>query len=100
MERAFGILNLHFKILKASPEYPMEVQVNLVYALTTAVHNYVRMHAGEEALGAGLGEEEEEEDEPLEADELVTERSTTSTMGRKRGEIAEKMWTDYISYIG
>ena len=95
VERIIGILKRRWKILRTPPEYSMEVQVNLVLALT-AIHNYIRIDAGVGGLEAGLEEVEVpteiEDDSPL-----AEERSTRSMMDNKRQEMAAKMWEDYIS---
>ena len=76
------------------PEYPMEVQVNLLYALT-AIHNYIWLNGGLEDLEKGLDPEEEAiEEAPL----IEQERGGNSTMEIWRDEIAQRMWEDYIRY--
>ena len=93
IERCFGVLKRRFRILRTAPEYPMKIQVNLLYRLT-AIHNYIRLHGGLEDLERGLDPEEEAiEEAPLEL-----ERRTNSTMDIQRDEIARRMWEDYTRY--
>jgi hypothetical protein len=90
-------LKRRFRILRSVPEYSIEVQVNLVYALT-AIHNYIRKEAGEEALRTGLDVDEEPE-EPLINSEFIKGGSTRSRMDELRDNMAQRMWEDYINYI-
>jgi hypothetical protein len=93
VERVIGILKRRWKILRLAPEYSMGVQVDLVLALT-AVHNYIRIQAGVEALEAGI----EDEEVPQELPTTEEEDSTGCTMDRKRQEISRNMWRDYSTH--
>lgn len=46
-EQIFGLLKKRFPILKVAAEFPLQIQVEMIYALT-AFHNFIRVHSGEE----------------------------------------------------
>ena len=86
-------------MLKTAPEYSIETQVSLVYALV-ALHNYIRQQAGIEALEAGLEEEEEEEEEEeADAPLMPLALSTSIKMDVRRREMASQMWEAYTTYL-
>ena len=58
IERCFGVLKKRFQILKLGPEYTYSVQVKLVPALA-ALHNFIRVEAGEDWVFAEFNLEEE-----------------------------------------
>jgi hypothetical protein len=50
VERIIGILKRRWRILRMAPEYPIQVQVNLILALT-AVHNCIGIEVGDWGTG-------------------------------------------------
>lgn len=43
VKRIFGLTKWHFQIFKSVPEYYFNIQINLVFAVTT-LHNFIRMY--------------------------------------------------------
>ena len=66
--------------------------MNLIYALT-AIHNFICIYAGEEALERGINEEEL--DELLDVSVLV-HNGSTNIIDFQRERITKAIWKDYV----
>ena len=102
IERTFGVLKRRFLILQTAPEYPYDVQVKLVFALT-ALHNFIRK-IGLEDIHNFEEEERELEQEPVihspqALREEQIEEWDDENMASIRDNIAESMWVDYQAYL-
>ena len=95
VECIIGILKHHWKILQLAPEYSMQVQVDLVLALT-AVHNYIQIQAEIEALKTEI--EDVKVSQELSTNSIFEENSTSSIMNRKQQKMSQNMWRDYTTY--
>jgi hypothetical protein len=93
IERIFGVIKRKFKILNITPEFSLDTQTHLIFALV-ALYNHIRTEEGIQA--------EIEEDIGSEIDEglLVDKVEESAEMSRLRDQIAKEMWKDYCSYIG
>jgi hypothetical protein len=102
IERIFGILKRHFRILLLPPEYSMEIQAQIPPALC-ALHNFIRHYdptevddyadaadlAADRANGAEIGD-------------LATRAISTAERNRmslKRDQIAQDMWHSYVALV-
>jgi hypothetical protein len=101
IERIFGVLKRKFKILKTAPEYSIEVQGDLVLALT-GLHNFARLRDGSH-VDDYLESREELLDDDIDLD-IQPEPEPTQVQSNKvmdgfRDLLAEQMWNDYQDYI-
>ena len=89
VERTFGVLKRRFSILRTPPEYPLDIQVKLVYALVV-IHNFLAQIRATDLPQASteLGETEGGFEGPL-------FRSPDVKMEKQRGGIADRMWAVY-----
>ncbi|KIK13513.1 hypothetical protein PISMIDRAFT_17931 [Pisolithus microcarpus 441] len=107
IERIFGILKRHFRILLPAPEYDIDIQARIPTALC-ALHNYIySFDKGEEdTLDIPLDTDDEEEGQQ-QSENLIdphvavggtmdTEDFTVSSI---HDDIAIAMWTDYQSIL-
>lgn len=105
VERIFGVLKRRFEILDTAPEFPIQTQIDLVFAYT-ALHNVIMEHAVEAA------QEDQFEDMYAAAHRASplftfdpnhtrppTGHTSSVKMNRKRDEIAQAMWTQYQAYL-
>lgn len=107
IERIFGVLKRKWKILKKPSEFPIGVQVKLILALT-AVHNFIKLAGCDDDEEFCFNEPEElriaeeraameGEEAPLPAQTIAQMRVVTAKWNKKRDEIAQKMWDDFVS---
>lgn len=97
VERILGVDKRRFRILSSAPEYSLQTQVQLVFALT-ALHNFIRNYPSEDvdyfeeesrakyATGEDLGM----------GGNILT---TSAQMNQKRDRIANEMWADYVDIL-
>ena len=109
VERMFGILKRHFRILLIPPEYDMTIQALIPPALA-ALHNFIRQFDPEE-IHIYDDDDDDDDDESLEFQvaphpEVVGElgRGTvtpveTTRANWRRDEIAYNMWEQYEVYL-
>jgi len=99
IERQFGVLKRRFKLIRAAPEYPLPVQVRLIYALT-GLNNFIARNNIQPDLYQTEGYRDHHEVlQDLELDSLPIEPDSPD-MDVKRDGIAIKMWADYCRYVG
>jgi hypothetical protein len=92
--RLFGILKCRFQILSHAPEFLFSTPVKLVYA-TTALYNFISSYEGSSLdFGDDLGGEKNEEN--LSGEGFIMVDSVE--IKRKRNEISQKMWEDYLRF--
>ena len=94
VERIFGVLKAHFRILHLPPEYKMEIQAEIPPA-ACALHNVIRHHDAAEI--DQLLVEMDEHDEGV--GELATgppNKDVRMKANATRDEIAKVMWEDYL----
>lgn len=101
IERIFGVCKRRFQILKSAPEYDIQTQIDIVFAIT-ALHNFIMEHDH-------LAYEVDIYLSPhLDLDDTVDlEDNSTSTMEGLTSEemnsmweeLAERMWNDYQDYL-
>ena len=97
IEQIFGVLKKRFPILKVAAEFPLQCQIEMVYALT-ALHNFICVHSSEE-------EDIFEQADPARTDRsgIQEPQATACTeaiaMNIKRDAMTKHMWVDYQRYI-
>ena len=104
MERTFGVLKRRFRILRNAPEYTIDTQRNLVYALVV-IHNFL---VEEKVLLLGI----EDFESDLEEIDANLDVSGVSGLGRSSGDkeeaqemnvlrdqFADSMYKAYIDHI-
>ncbi|SRR6266576_3813981 len=114
IERIFGVLKRHFRILLLSPEYNMEIQACIPAALA-AIHNFIRINDSEDVKltlpvsveaenhrfgGVAAGDDELGRDLPRaarggEPDDNAPLPAEGSTATERRDQIAQAMWVQY-----
>jgi hypothetical protein len=95
IERIFGILKKRFKVLIVPQEYEIEIQAQLVSALSV-VHNFIRVHDPHDLIGSDDDDEDQPEvlrDGSLQRNITAAERIRATA---RRDKIAEAMWADYV----
>jgi hypothetical protein len=101
IERIFGVLKRKFRILKTAPEYSIDVQGDLVLALT-GLHNFARLRDGSQ-VDDYLESSEEPLDDDIDVDiqpePELSQVQSNKVMDRFRDFLAEQMWNDYQDYI-
>lgn len=103
VERIFGVTKRRFQIFKHAPEYSLDVQSSLVFAITT-LHNFIRNHQLQEDIYDRKEElAEKEKGSSLEnvlEEDINTLANTSKEDGKQINEfhdkLAERMWQDYI----
>ena len=103
IERIFGVLKCRFRILQMGSGYHYSVQAQIPAALC-AIHNFIRIHDGEEDKE---DEEDEEEDIVVQqnnAGDLYVrqgegQRAENDAVVARRNNIAQKMWEEYQAYL-
>jgi hypothetical protein len=106
IERIFGVLKRKFKILKTAPEYSIQIQVDIVLALT-ALFNFTRLRDGDIVDNYIYTTERDTEDIQPTTLEAIDDESTSAnnnkaeakSMDILRDKIAEDMWKDYQQFI-
>ncbi|GMI78270.1 hypothetical protein like AT5G41980 [Hibiscus trionum] len=95
VERVFGILKKHFRVLDAEPFWDFQTQVDIVLACTI-IHNHIMGVDPNYLINEDLYEEPESH--------LITstltqreEREEAREWATKRDEIAQTTWSDYIN---
>jgi len=104
IERIFGILKRKFMILQKPAEFSIQIQINLIFALT-ALFNFI---ADEDRVGDvdfdfqyTSASTDSEVEEPSSNRSSTAGRATTIEkvqMQRFRDKIATKMYEDYLTY--
>lgn len=92
VERIIGVLKTRFRLLKTHNEYPVEKQVQGVYA-TAMIHNYLQSYNEAETLpeiGISTPFSHQQTPSNMVPDALNTPGALL------RDSIANSMWTDYI----
>ena len=105
IERIFGILKRHFRILLLAPEYDMDVQARVPPALS-ALHNFIRQHDPsdiEDYANTNMTEftHHIHVDGPGVGD-LAMHAMTTAERDQadaKREKIAQDMWNSYQVFV-
>lgn len=109
IERIFGVLKRRFKILSSAPEYTLQKQKRLVFALT-ALHNFIRTYDRCDVFE----EEERKAEAARRADEEVIRTAAQAEQERIahrielqerntqwqewRDTMAKKIWEHYVEY--
>jgi hypothetical protein len=94
IERIFGVLKHHFRILIHAPRYNLQIQARIPAAMCT-IHNFIRLHDPQEGPlpdADSDGDLAEDEEEVVAA---VDEEEAPNDMKHLRDRIAEDMWTQY-----
>lgn len=99
IERVFGVIKRKYKILTQPPEFSLEVQIDLVLALT-ALHNFTfrRMRWQDDSDVQRYESELTPQELSPPAEILVTsseQRAQRRQMEEYRDQIAQLMWDDY-----
>ena len=89
VERTFGVLKRRFAILRGAPEYPLDIQVKIVYALVV-IHNFLAQNRATELPEASIDAEETAGDPGT-----SSSRSPDIKMEKEREGIADRMWAAY-----
>ena len=95
IERIFGVLKRHFRILLTAPEYSLEIQAWIPAALC-AIHNFIRTHDTDDTDDI-LTEPEfidhasDDHDDASIAAAVEADRSSN-----RHDIIAQQMWDDYM----
>ena len=103
IERIFGVLKHRFRILQMGTGYRYPVQAQIPAALC-AIHNFIRIHDGEEEE---KGEEEDGDDivdQQNDAGDLFVrqgegQRAENDAVVARRNNIAQKMWQEYQAIL-
>lgn len=103
VERIFGVTKRRFQIFKHAPEYNLDVQSSLVFAIT-ALHNFIRSHQLQEDIYDREEELAEKErgssSENVLEEDINTHANTSKGDGKRmnefRDKLAEQMWQDYM----
>jgi hypothetical protein len=99
IERTFGVSKKRFKILKDPPGYHMNVQVEIMPALS-ALHNFIRRHDPQDFTNTLIDLEESNEVNTYGSlSEGVEDRATQGWVSARRDQIAQWMWQDYVSEL-
>ena len=99
IERAFGVLKKRFQIFDHAPQFDIDTQVELVYALT-ALHNLLNRLQGAldiDDVEHNLDDDEDGEEEVRFEPEGRRRRrlKECEIMAKLRDKLAEDMWKDY-----
>ena len=94
VERAFGVLKRRFTILRGAPQYPLDTQVQILYACVV-IHNYLARHRASE-LDIAPTDDEDVDGGP----EKRYTRAQDVKMDKQRHDIADRMWSAYTSARG
>lgn len=100
IERIFGVYKRRFHCFDTAPEFPLLVQIQMVFALT-AVHNWIRQHSDEEDMyerQERLGEDEREIRMEQPESTMVMTRGASPEMDQLRERMASDMWNDYVKH--
>lgn len=98
VERIFGVDKRRFRILSSAPEYNLQTQVQLVFALT-ALHHFIRDYPSEDV---DYFEEEESRAEYAMGEDLGMGGNiltASAQMNQKRDRIATEIWADYVDIL-
>jgi DDE superfamily endonuclease len=97
IERAFGVIKQHFKILIIPPEYSMDIQARVFPALA-AIHNYILEKDPIEIADMLPPSDDDVIDRIEDSGRLATEyprQAEKEDANARRDQIAENMWNDY-----
>lgn len=102
IERSFGVLKKRFPILCYMTNYPVETQIEIVYA-TVTVHNFIRIYQSIPDKFDAYDDQDEGEanDDNIIEDEFNGEQNLLrrNDLRQWRDNIAESMWTDYQIHL-
>ncbi|KAI7958710.1 hypothetical protein MJO28_002501 [Puccinia striiformis f. sp. tritici] len=101
VERIFGCMKAKFKVLTTPSQHSIHQQVQLVYALAV-VWNFLRRHDQIDNDDYLHAEPEESSSRSQAQPEAALPRRTNAeydAMKKKRDRVAEKLWTQYQSYL-
>jgi DDE superfamily endonuclease len=92
VERVFGVLKKRFPILNNMPNYPLEIQTDLIYS-TFIVNNVIRIYQNSNDLfdNQYIPEDDIDENDQMFAPPMEPHGRLTQW----RDQIAEQMWRDY-----
>ena len=94
IERIFGVLKRHFRILLLAPEYSLAIQARIPVALS-AIHNFIRTHEpGEEPQQGNPDVHHDVNDHSNE--DLAAGIVEQEEVDVRRDKIAQDMWDDYL----
>ena len=97
VERTFGVFKRRFRLLGRPPEYPIDTQVQLVYACVV-IHNFLaktgELEVGKEHLGDDTSIDTEDIGN-TKVFEPVRVGSSSKEMDRTRERIVKAMWQAY-----
>lgn len=97
VERAFGIMKMHWGILRSASYYPLKMQVRLIMACFL-LHNFIRNEMMNDPIEEAIDElqsdlhEEDVDDKASYVDGI----EATAEWNHKRDELANSMWADYV----
>jgi hypothetical protein len=102
IERIFGVLKRHFRILVHPPHYDMDVQARIPPALC-AIHNFIRIHDPDE-LAEYAEDSVDEQPGTRISDQGELAHGPPNNQSRERAsarrdQIAKAMWDSYQGYI-
>ena len=100
IERIFGVYKRRFQCFDSAPEFSLQIQIKMVFALT-AVHNWIRRHSMEEDIyerQERLGEDQRKirKEQPESGMGMI--KGASPKMYQMRDKIASDMWGDYVKY--
>ena len=96
IECIFGVFKRKYKILKTTPEYKIETQVDIILGLTT-LFNFTRLRDSNIVDNyIYISEGDIEDIQPTTTESTTNSNKKIDTL---RDQIAEDMWKDYQQYI-
>ena len=105
IERIFGVLKRHFRILLLAPEYKMDIQSRLPAALC-ALHNFIRTHGPDdetEMQEIGMDFEDRDEGVPEPFNPAVEPEAGGGLRRNQvlelRNRIATELWEQYMEVL-
>jgi hypothetical protein len=96
IERIFGVLKRHFRILLLAPEYSLEIQGRIPAALCT-IHNFIRTHDVDKTIvESDLGDDEAQNAHDHNHVASAAAAAELDRPSARRDLIAQQMWDDYV----
>ena len=102
IKQVFRVCKRRFQILKSTPEYDIETQIDIFFAIT-ALHNFIikNWHSSNE-IDMYLESSQSNLDDTVNFDnasDFTTEGTTSTEMNSLREKLTDQMWNDYQDYL-